>query len=92
METIKIRYVSDAIGKLAYIENKSDWIDLRSAEEVSMKKGEFRLISLGVAMKLPKGYEAHVAFSGAGGARYRNPCRRPDLPVPYRPKPASARL
>ncbi len=60
METIQIRYVSDAIEKLTYIENKSDWIDLRAAEEVSLKQGEFRLISLGVAMKLPVGYEAHV--------------------------------
>ncbi|MCI8567011.1 MAG: dUTP diphosphatase [Lachnospiraceae bacterium] len=60
METIQIRYVNDTIEKLTYIENKSDWIDLRAAEEVSMKQGEFRLISLGVAMKLPKGYEAHV--------------------------------
>lgn len=60
MEKIQIRYVSDAIEKLTYIENKSDWIDLRAAEEVSMKQGEFCLISLGVAMKLPAGYEAHV--------------------------------
>ena len=60
METIQIRYVNDTIEKLTYIETKSDWIDLRAAEEVSMKQGEFRLISLGVAMKLPKGYEAHV--------------------------------
>ncbi len=37
-----------------------DWIDLRSAENVSLKKGEFKLISLGFAMKLPDGYEAHV--------------------------------
>ena len=38
-----------------------DWIDLRAAETVEMKKGEYRPISLGVSMKLPKGYEAHVA-------------------------------
>ena len=60
METIRIRYVSDQIEKLAYIENKSDWIDLRAAEDVVMKQGEFRLISLGVAMELPAGYEAHI--------------------------------
>jgi len=60
METIQIRYVSDAIERLQPIGEKSDWIDLRAAEEVSLKKGEFRLISLGVAMKLPEGYEAHV--------------------------------
>ncbi len=60
MEKIKIKYFSDKIEKLAYIAGKSDWIDLRAAEEAELKKGEFRLIPLGVAMELPKGYEAHV--------------------------------
>ena len=60
METIRIRYASDQIEKLTYIENKSDWIDLRAAEDVVMKQGEFRLISLGVAMELPAGFEAHI--------------------------------
>lgn len=39
---------------------KSDWYDLRAAESISIKKGEFKLVPLGVAMKLPRGYEAHV--------------------------------
>ncbi len=60
MERIKIKYFTDKIEKLAYIDGKSDWIDLRAAESVDMKEGEFRLIPLGVAMELPKGYEAHV--------------------------------
>ena len=60
METIKIQYLNDQIERLRYIDGKSDWIDLRAAEEIVMKAGEFRLIPLGVAMKLPKGYEAHV--------------------------------
>lgn len=60
MEEIKIKYFSDEIEKLAYVGGKSDWIDLRAAKEVELKKGEFRLIPLGVAMKLPDGYEAHV--------------------------------
>ena len=59
-ETIKIKYHSDEIEKLTYIEGKSDWIDLRSAEEVELKQGEFRLIKLGVSMQLPAGYEAVV--------------------------------
>lgn len=59
-EHIKVKYFSDKIDKLAYIEGKSDWIDLRSAADVSMKKGEHRLIPLGVGMKLPEGYEAHI--------------------------------
>jgi dUTP pyrophosphatase len=57
---IKIRYFSDDMERLTYIDGKSDWIDLRAAEDVSLKKGEFRLIPLGVAMELPKGYEAHL--------------------------------
>jgi dUTP pyrophosphatase len=43
------------------INEKGDWIDLRAAEDVFMGMGEFRLIPLGVAMKLPEGYEAHIA-------------------------------
>lgn len=57
---IKIKYFTDKIDKLCYIDGKSDWIDLRAAETISFKAGEFKLIPLGVAMELPKGYEAHV--------------------------------
>ena len=60
METIKIQYLNDSIERLCNIEGKSDWIDLRAAEEVELKAGEFRLIHLGVAMQLPRGYEAHI--------------------------------
>ena len=41
---IKIKYFSDKIDKLVYIDGKSDWIDLRSAEDVCLKAGEFKLI------------------------------------------------
>lgn len=59
-ETIRIKYFTDQIERLRYIDGKSDWIDLRAAEEIEMKAGEFKLIPLGVAMELPAGYEAHV--------------------------------
>lgn len=59
-ETIRIRYLSDQITHLDYIAGKSDWIDLRAAEDVTLRKGEYRIIRLGVAMQLPAGYEAHV--------------------------------
>ncbi len=59
MKTIQIKYFSDKIDKLEKI-SKGDWIDLRAAEDVELKAGEFKLIPLGVGMKLPKGYEAHV--------------------------------
>ena len=57
---IKIKYFSEEIEKLCYIDGKSDWIDLRCAKEMTLQKGEFALVSLGIAMELPKGYEAHV--------------------------------
>ena len=60
METIRIKYFSDEIEKLDYIDGKSDWIDLRASEQVTLKAGELKLIPLGVAMQLPEGYEAHL--------------------------------
>ena len=61
MKKIKIKYVDPTMPKLEYIDGeKSDWIDLRSAETVTMEPGDFRIISLGVAMELPEGYEAHI--------------------------------
>ena len=60
MEKIKIKYFDKNIYKIKKI-NKGDWVDLRSAETIYLKKGEFRLIPLGVGMKLPDGYEANIA-------------------------------
>ena len=40
---------------------KGDWIDLRAAKEYKLFSGEFYLIDLGISMKLPEGYEAHIA-------------------------------
>ncbi|HAT02681.1 MAG TPA: deoxyuridine 5'-triphosphate nucleotidohydrolase [Oribacterium sp.] len=60
-KTIRIKYHSNEIEKLTYIDGKSDWIDLRVAENVSLKKGEFRLISMGVSMQIPDGYEMLLA-------------------------------
>ena len=57
---IKIKYYNDQLQKLDYIDGKSDWIDLRAAEDITLKQGEFKLIPLGIAMQLPDGYEAHI--------------------------------
>ena len=59
-QKIRIIYHSKEIEKLTYIDGKSDWIDLRAAENVTLKKGEFKLINLGISMELPKGYEAVI--------------------------------
>ena len=59
MKSIKIKYFTNQIDKIKKID-KGDWIDLRAAETIELKTGEFKLIPLGVAMQLPEGYEAHV--------------------------------
>lgn len=59
MEKILIRYHNDNIDKVEKI-NVGDWIDLRAAETVELKAGEFKIVSLGVSMKLPDGFEAHI--------------------------------
>ena len=59
---IEIKYFSDDIEKLDYVggAKKSNWIDLRAAEDIDLSAGQYKLIPLGVAMKLPDGYEAHI--------------------------------
>lgn len=57
---IKIRYLETGLVEVKVIEI-GDWIDLRSAESVCLYKGEKALLRLGVAMKLPDGYEAILA-------------------------------
>ena len=43
--------------KFAY----GDWIDLRSAFDVTMQAGEFKYISLGVTIEVPPGWEIWIA-------------------------------
>lgn len=38
-----------------------EWFDLRCAEDVVMSAGEFRVLSLGVTIRIPDGYEIIVA-------------------------------
>ena len=59
MEKIQIKYHNKNIDRIEAIKG-GDWYDLRAAETVQLKAGEFKLISLGVSMKLPEGYEAHI--------------------------------
>lgn len=56
---IKVKYFSNEIEQLSR-KKVGDWIDLRAAEDVTLLKGESKLIPLGVGMILPDGYEAHI--------------------------------
>ena len=60
METIKIKYHDSDVLRIDKIK-KGDWIDLRSAEDITLKAGEFHLISLGVSIQVPEGYESILA-------------------------------
>lgn len=69
MEKIKIKYLADIEPIEAIV--GGDWIDLRCAEDIELKKGEFKLIPLGVAMQLPQGYEAIVAPRSSTFKKYK---------------------
>ncbi|AQY51334.1 dUTP pyrophosphatase [Listeria weihenstephanensis FSL R9-0317] len=56
---IKVKYAADQDARLNKLE-QGDWIDLYANEEVHLASGDYKLIDLGLAMELPKGYEAHV--------------------------------
>lgn len=56
---IRIKYHNPALERIEKLA-VGDWIDLRAAETVTLRAGEFRIISLGVSMRLPDGYEAHI--------------------------------
>lgn len=56
---IEIKYFDKEITPVDKIE-KGDMIDLRAAEDIVLRKGDYYQIPLGIGMKLPKGYEAHV--------------------------------
>lgn len=60
MLNIDIIYHNPNMPKLEKID-KGDWIDLRASVGGSFKSGDFALINLGVSMRLPDGYEAHIA-------------------------------
>lgn len=59
MKKIKIKYHNPNLIKIEKT-TVGDWIDLRASETVTLEAGDFRIISLGVSMQLPEGYEAHL--------------------------------
>ena len=53
---LRVKYVKDILP----LSKSGDWIDLRCAEDVTMTRGEYKLLPLGIAIELPRGYEALV--------------------------------
>ena len=56
---IKVKYLVENMKEIKTTPN-SDWIDLRCAKNIVIKKGEHVLIPLGIAIELPQGYEAYI--------------------------------
>ena len=56
-KTIKIKYLPGSPHLT--INSNGSWIDLYTYEDTVLQPGDFKIISLGVAMKLPEGYEAN---------------------------------
>ena len=54
---VRIKYFSEDLERIKKVQI-GDWIDLRAAETVELRKGQHYYIPLGVAMELPEGYEA----------------------------------
>lgn len=55
-EIIKVKYINENCT----LERHGDWIDLKASKDVGIPVGSYAQIPLGVAMKLPDGYEAHI--------------------------------
>lgn len=62
---IKIKYFDSE-----RISRHGDWIDLRSTVDVALEKDSYYLIPLGVAMEIPKGYEAHIVPRSSTFSKY----------------------
>lgn len=56
---IDVLYHNSDLIPINLLEN-GDWIDLRAAKEYKLFSGDFVLIDLGISVKLPEGYEAHI--------------------------------
>lgn len=59
-QTLKVRYAVEGLIPLE-VTSKGDWIDLRAAQDIELQEGQHYIISLGVAIELPQGYEAILA-------------------------------
>ena len=64
---IKIKHLREGVLP---VQAHGDWIDLRCAETIELKAGEYCEIPLGVAMKLPYGYEAHLVVRSSTFKKY----------------------
>lgn len=56
---IYIKYHDNGLERSVKIK-QGDWVDLRAAETVALSRFEYAEISLGISIRLPKNFEAHI--------------------------------
>lgn len=58
---MKIKYIrtTPAVPKLE-VSPKGEWVDLTLAEKAQLLPNQYKVFSLGIRMKLPKGFEAWI--------------------------------
>jgi len=68
-KVVKVKYHVDGLEPISQA-HSGEWCDLRCAEDVELKKGEFKYVDLGVSIALPAGYEAILAPRSSTFKRY----------------------
>lgn len=66
---LKVKYHKKTARPITQAHN-GEWFDLRTAEDVRLKKGDFKLIHLGVSIEMPEGYEAIIAPRSSTFGKY----------------------
>lgn len=57
---LKVKFENEICQDFEFVGEKSDWIDLKAAQDYELKQFEHALINLGFALQMPDGYEAHI--------------------------------
>lgn len=68
-KVVKVKYHVDGLEPISQA-HSGEWCDLRCAEDVELKKGDFKYVDLGVSIALPAGYEAILAPRSSTFKRY----------------------
>ena len=68
---LKVRYMRTCNIAGLEVTQKGEWVDLHLAEDVTLKKGEYKLLPLGIRMELPEGFEAHIVARSSTPGKYK---------------------
>lgn len=67
---VKVKELVEGCFPVRTEDSKSDCFDLCLAEDVSIKKGEVKVVSLGVAMALPKGMSGRMVLRSSSPIKH----------------------